>query len=292
MNGNEVMNKKVPMPIYLASGPLYTDLPAFVMSIVNITPDSFWEGSRSVNVHQCAEKALECASDGASIIDLGAESSRPGAEYVSDQEQIDRLIPVIEEIRKHSSVPISVDTRKSSVLKAALVSGADILNDISALEDDPQCGFLAADYRIPVILMHKRGNPLNMQKNTVYTDVVTEVFSYMKERFLFALSCGIGGDRIIADPGIGFGKDAYANAALIKNCASFSNILDSREPNHVLMGLSRKTVIGDLTERPVEQRLCGTVSANLLAVQKGATIVRVHDTKETVDMLKVLRGLG
>lgn len=285
------MNEKI-RPILLASGPLYTDLPAFVMSIVNVTPDSFWEKSRSVNVAACVEKALFCEKEGAHIIDIGAESSRPGAEYVSVSEEIDRLLPVIEGIRKHSSIPISVDTRKSSVLEAALTSGADILNDISALEDDDLIASVASKADIPVILMHKRGSPQTMQKNTEYADVVEEVASYLRLRCEYALSCGIKPEKIILDPGIGFGKNLYANQLLIQNCNTFSSITADNQSNHVLMALSRKTCIGDLTGRSVEQRLSGTVCANLLAVQKGATIVRVHDTAETIDMLKVLRGLG
>ncbi|MBP7479536.1 MAG: dihydropteroate synthase [Spirochaetaceae bacterium] len=285
------MNYK-PLPLMLASGAIYTDLPAFVMSIVNCTPDSFWAGSRSVDAVFSIEKALEHEKEGTHIIDLGAESSRPGSEYVSAQEEIDRLVPVIEGIRKYSSIPISVDTRKSSVLQAALHAGADILNDISALEDDDQIGPAAAAAGIPVILMHKRGNPGNMQKNTVYADVLGEVKSYLTQRCRYALSCGIKPEKIILDPGIGFGKDLQANEILIQHCASFSNVADPEQPNHVLIALSRKTCIGEITGRSVEQRLSGTICANLLAVQKGATIVRVHDTAETIDMLKVLRGLG
>jgi dihydropteroate synthase len=283
---------KKTMPLMLASRTLYTDLPAFIMSIINCTPDSFWAGSRSICTDFSVDKALEHENEGAHIIDLGAESSRPGSEYVSAQEEIDRLIPVIEGIRKHSSIPISVDTRKACVLKAALSAGADILNDISALEDDDQMGRISAEADIPVILMHKRGNPLNMQKNTVYADVLDEVSSYLQQRCRYAFSCGIKPEKLILDPGIGFGKDLHANTLLIQHCDAFLNIADSRQQNHVLIALSRKTCIGELTGRSIEQRLTGTICANLLAVQKGATIVRVHDTAETIDMLKVLRGLG
>lgn len=281
-----------PMPLMLASGPLYTDLPAFVMAIINITPDSFWAGSRSQDSHYCVDKALECERDGADIIDLGAESSRPGSEYICAGEEIERLIPVIEGIRKYSSIPISIDTRKASVLKAALSSGADILNDISALEDDDAIGLLAAEADIPVVLMHKRGNPLTMQKQTEYADVIDEVKTYLQKRFDYALTCGIKSEKIILDPGIGFGKDVYANLMLIKNCGVFASLSEEFRSNHVLMALSRKTCIGEITGRSVEQRLAGTLSANLLAVQKGATMIRVHDTKETIDMLKVLRDIG
>lgn len=285
------MNKVLPS-INLATRTITTDLPAFVMAIINITPDSFWADSCSVKTADCVEKALAAEEEGAHIIDLGAESSRPGSLYVDSKEEIARLIPVIEGIRKYSSIPISVDTRKASVLAVALASGADMLNDISALGDDPLIGTLAGEQDIPVILMHKRGIPSTMQKNTNYADVVEEVFLYLKQRSKYALSCGIKSDKIIVDPGIGFGKDLIANSLLIQNCGKFAHMFSDSVKNHVLMALSRKTCIGEITGRQVDQRLTGTICANLIAVQKGATIVRVHDTRETIDMLNILRSLG
>ncbi|MCR5762228.1 MAG: dihydropteroate synthase [Treponema sp.] len=265
----------------LSNKDVYTDRPSFIMGILNVTPDSFFEGSRGG-----ADKALQMVEEGADIIDIGGESTRPGAEYVSEKEQIQRIIPVIHEIRKYSSVPISIDTRSKKVMEAAYNEGADILNDVSSLEDDESLGFFAADKNIPVILMHKRGIPLNMQDNTVYSDVFEEVSRYLSERALFAQQNGIASDKIIIDPGIGFGKNLKANSALISKCGQ---LCGGKYP--VLMALSRKTCIGEMTGEPVDGRLYGTLAANLFAVLKGAFIVRVHDVKpcrNTLDVLKLL----
>jgi dihydropteroate synthase len=226
------------------------------------------------------------AKDGADIIDIGGESSRPGAGYVSEAEEIARILPLIEAIRKRSGVAISVDTRKKTVMRAAFEAGADILNDISALEDDPELGKYAAEVKIPVILMHKRGNPAIMQKHTVYADVFAEVNGYLLSRAEYALSCGIAKDKIILDPGIGFGKDLEANRELIKRCGELGG---GKYP--VLMALSRKTCIGEITGRSVEKRLPGTLAANVLSALFGASLLRVHDVPETVDCLKMLRSL-
>ncbi len=266
------------LSLSLKNRKITTSLPAFVMGIVNATPDSFWEQSRGGT-----ERALKLIEDGADILDIGAESSRPGSDYVSQEEEIKRLIPVIEQIRKESDIPISVDTRKKEVMKAAFEAGADILNDISALEDDEEMVSYCASIDIPVILMHKRGNPSTMQNHTKYENAFDEVNSYLSERVQFALNNGIKKDKIILDPGIGFGKDLSANVNLINKCGL---LCEGQYP--VLMALSRKTCIGEITGRPVEQRLAGTLAFNMISVQKGATIVRVHDVAQTVDTLKIL----
>jgi dihydropteroate synthase len=269
----------------LAGRVLKTDLPAFIVGILNITPDSFWQESRysGAELENTVTAALKMVEDGADIIDIGGESSRPGADYVSGDEEIARVIPVIRGIRKRSGCVISVDTRKKEVMKAALDEGADMLNDISALEDDPGLGKCAAEANIPVILMHKRGNPATMQADTVYTDPVKEVELYLRIRIDYAMCCGIARDKIILDPGIGFGKDLAANRALIKQSGQ---LCGGEYP--VLMALSRKTCIGEITGRDVSERLAGTLAANMYAVQHGASLVRVHDVKETADMLRVL----
>ncbi|WP_178843961.1 dihydropteroate synthase [uncultured Treponema sp.] len=266
----------------LADRIISTEKPALVMGIVNATPDSFWEKSRGG-----AEMALRQIEEGADIIDLGAESTRPGSHYVSEDEQIERLVPVLREIRRHSDIPVSIDTRKSAVMKACLDEGADILNDVSALEDDGSLAGLCAAAKIPVILMHKRLTPDVMQDNTDYADVFKEVDSYLSERVEYALKQGISSDKIILDPGIGFGKNTADNCTLIKKCGQ---LCTSRYP--VLMALSRKTVIGQLCGREVQDRLAGTLAADLLAVLNGASLVRVHDVRETVDSLNVLKGIG
>jgi len=264
------------------------------MAIVNCTPDSFWEHSRSYSSAQAAEKALAHFEAGADIVDIGGESSRPGSDYVSAEEQIERIVPVIEEIRRRSSGVISVDTRLLSVMKAARQAGADILNDISALEDDTNLASFAASEKIPVILMHKRGTPLIMQRNTDYTDVVRDIASYLADRIEYAVSEGIAPEKIIVDSGVGFGKDRTANISLIRSGAVMLDLIEKRTGRrimHNLMGLSRKTVIGEITGKETSARLAGSLAANMIAVQRGCTIVRVHDTAETADMLRVLNAL-
>lgn len=256
-----------------------TELPAFVMGIVNATPDSFFDKSRGG-----ADDALRLVEEGSDILDIGGESTRPGSEYVSAEEEIRRVIPVIEAVRKVSDVPVSVDTRKFEVMKAAFDAGADILNDISALEDDERLAPFCAEAGIPVILMHKRGNPGTMQKNTVYDNIFDEVNEYLKKRVEFALDSGIAPEKIWLDPGIGFGKDVAGNFELIRRCGE---LCSGKYP--VLMALSRKTCIGEVTGRAVQDRLYGTLAANLLSVQKGASIIRVHDVAAAVDSMKILK---
>lgn len=259
-----------------------TDKKAFVMGIVNATPDSFWSGSRGG-----IEIARRLIDEGADILDLGAESTRPGSRYIDAEEELDRLLPVLKEIRKISSIPVSIDTRKSSVMKACIDEGADILNDVSALEDDENMACLCSSQKIPVILMHKKSTPDVMQNNPVYDNVFLEVNSYLKQRVDFALRSGISNDKIILDPGIGFGKSAQDNICLIKRCGELA---EGKFP--VLMALSRKSVIGFLTGKPVEERMAGTLAANIIAVERGASFIRVHDVKEAVDSLAVLRGIN
>lgn len=272
----------------LADRVIETELPSFVMGIVNLTPDSFWEGSRCLGsgVDAALRRAMDQIEAGADIIDLGGESSRPGAAYVDEEEELRRVIPVIEAIRKESPCPISVDTRKCRVMRAAFEAGADIVNDISALEDDLELGVFAAQWGLPVVLMHKRGLPSHMQKNTAYADVLAEVDAYLTERTALARSCGIAVEKIIIDPGIGFAKDLGGNRELLRG---FDRLCGGRFP--VLIGLSRKTCIGEITGRPVELRLAGSLAANLLCAQRGAAILRVHDVAETVDMLRILRSM-
>lgn len=258
-----------------------TDRPAFVMGIVNCTPDSFFSASRGG-----FELAEQLISEGADILDLGGESTRPGSEYVTEEEEIKRLVPVIEAIRKISDIPLSIDTRKKNVFEACFNAGADILNDVSALEDDAQMAEFCAQVGVPVILMHKRGIPSNMQNNTEYENIFNEVNSYLEERVCYAVSKGIKEDKIILDPGIGFGKSFSGNISLIKNCGK---LCSSKYP--VLMALSRKSCIGEMTGRKVEDRLAGTISADLISVMNGATMVRVHDVASCVDSLAVLKSL-
>ena len=258
-----------------------TERNAFVAGIVNVNNDSFWKGSRggfSLAKRLILEKA--------DILDIGAESSRPGSKYISDKDELKALIPLIRKIRKFSDIPISVDTRKKNVFEACMQEGADILNDISALEDDSQMARYAGNEKIPVILMHKRKNPDIMQKYTEYEDVFKEVEDYLYSRIQYAVENGIDEDKIIIDPGICFAKDLHANLVLIKNCG---RLCSGKYP--LMMALSRKSFLGLLTGKTVDKRLVGTVSANLYSVINGAKFVRVHDVKEAVDSLDVLKGI-
>lgn len=258
-----------------------TERNAFVAGIVNVNNDSFWKGSRggfSLAKRLILEKA--------DILDIGAESARPGSKYISEKDELKALIPLIRKIRKFSDIPISVDTRKKNVFEACMQEGADILNDISALEDDCQMARYAGNEKIPVILMHKRKNPDIMQKYTEYEDVFKEVEDYLYSRIQYAVENGIDEDKIIIDPGIGFAKDLHANLVLIKNCG---RLCSGKYP--LMMALSRKSFLGLLTGKTVDKRLVGTVSANLYSVINGAKFVRVHDVKEAVDSLDVLKGI-
>ena len=264
----------------LANRTITTHLPCFVMGIVNCTPDSFYDASRGG-----VDLALRLIDEGSDVLDIGGESTRPGSSYVDADEEITRVIPVIRAIRKRSSIPISVDTRKLAVMKAAFDEGADILNDVSALEDDAGLADFAAQKKIPVILMHKRGIPQTMQHKTDYQDVLSDVSSYLCSRADFAVSRGIEEGKIIVDPGIGFGKDLAGNLALIAECGK---LCGGRYP--VLMALSRKSFLAELTGHDVQHRLAGTIAANLIAAQRGAFMLRVHDVSSCKDSLAVLKS--
>ncbi len=277
------------MSVSLALGrgrALASDLPACVLGILNATPDSFWEGSRAATVEQGVARALAMESDGAHCIDIGGESTRPSADYVSLDEELSRVVPLVEGIRSRSAIPISIDTRKAEVFRAAFDAGADILNDVSACMDDPKMVPLVAELGVPVILMHKKGDPKTMQANPSYDDVVSEVADWLVARARTVESAGVERSRIILDPGIGFGKRHEDNLDLL---AGLAEIASRGYP--VLMALSRKNSIGVMTGRETGSRLAGTLAANQWAVGRGATYLRVHDVAETIDMLKVLRGI-
>jgi dihydropteroate synthase len=257
------------------------------MAIINCTGDSFFARSRAADPEAAVEKALRAVEDGADIIDIGGESTRPGAAYIDEEEEGRRVLPVIRGVRRRSAAPISVDTRKAAIAAAALEVGANIINDISALEDDPDMGKVCAAYRAKVVLMHKKGAPETMQNGPFYQDVVEEVASYLKDAAERALNAGVARENIIVDPGVGFGKRLEDNTALIKRLATIRAL-----GYPVLVGLSRKTFIGELTGRGIEDRLAGSLAANAAAIMAGADIIRVHDVKESVDMVKVLHGVA
>lgn len=252
-----------------------------IMGIVNVTPDSFSDGGRYLLRDAALAHAHQLTEEGADILDVGGESSRPGAMMVSVQEEMDRVMPVIECLRG-APVPVSVDTRKPEVMREALAAGADMVNDINALQQPEALAAVAAS-GAAVCLMHMKGKPQTMQQEQPqYQDVVAEVLKFLRERMAAVQAAGIARERIVADPGFGFGKTLEHNLTLLRNLGAFSEL---NVP--VLAGLSRKTMLGAITGQDVEHRAHASVAAALLAVQRGAKILRVHDVRATVDALKV-----
>ncbi len=253
-----------------------------VMGILNVTPDSFSDGGRFLDVKSATTRATEMVADGAAIIDVGPESSRPGAEPVEPQEQIRRAVPVIEAVRQqHPQIVISVDTSSAVVAAEALQAGADMINDITALRGDPEMAGVAADADVPVVLMHMQGAPATMQHSPTYQDVVREVKRFLSERVGFSLSAGIAASRIVVDPGIGFGKTADHNCELIRR---LDEIVADGFP--VLLGTSRKSVVRRFTGTAASSLLAGSLICVLAAATAGVRIVRVHDVRETVELLQ------
>ena len=258
-----------------------------VMGIVNVTPDSFYDGGKRFETGRAADDAIEMIDFGAEILDIGGESTRPGAQPVSLEEERRRVLPVIRELRKRCSVPISIDTYKEAVARAALDEGADIVNDISALRFDPAMAALVAHEGVPLILMHMQGVPQTMQREPHYEDVVREVRNFLAERVCAAKQAGIAHEQIIIDPGIGFGKTLAHNLALLRNLQSLSSL---GQP--LLIGVSRKAFIGKiLNAAGPEERLEGSVAAAVAAALSGANILRVHDVSETVRALRVIDAI-
>jgi dihydropteroate synthase len=256
--------------------------PTLIMAIVNCNEDSFYAASRALG-EKAVEKALTAEKEGAAIIDFGSESSRPGSCYISEEEELRRLIPVISAFRKRSSLPVSADTRKALVAGAAIDAGADIINDISALSDDPQMAFVCAEKGAAVVLTHKKGAPLTMQEKPSYENLAEEISAFFKDAMERALAAGLPPEKIILDPGIGFGKSLEDNLQIIRLLAEICG-----KDYPVLVGLSRKNFIGEITGRDVEDRLAGTLAANGAAILAGADIIRVHDVKEHIDLARVL----
>lgn len=255
-----------------------------IMGIVNVTDDSFSGDGLAGNVKQAIEQGQAMVADGAHVLDLGAESSRPGAPAVSLQQELDRLIPVIEGLRE-CGVPLSVDTVKPEVMRAAIGAGADLINDIRALSEPGALEAVAAS-GVGVCLMHMRGEPRTMQNSPQYGDVVAEVRQYLAQRVDAAVACGIERSRIMLDPGFGFGKALEHNLALLRHFDAFAEL---KLP--LLAGMSRKSMLGQLTGRGVDQRLASGLAAHLLAVAKGARVVRVHDIAAMRDALVVWQAI-
>lgn len=258
-----------------------------VMGILNLTPDSFSDGGRFNRLDVAVAHARQMVAEGADIIDIGGESTRPNAPYVSPEEEAERVLPMLPRLAE-LGVPISLDTRRSSVMRAALATGAvDLVNDVSALEDKGALELLAAS-QAAICLMHKQGNPDTMQQHPHYQDVVDEVGAYLQRRVALCRSAGISNERLLIDPGFGFGKTLEHNLELLRRLPE----LEQRAGVPLLVGLSRKSMLGAITgeQIPVE-RLGASVAAALLSAQLGAKIIRVHDVKATVQALNVLQAV-
>lgn len=258
----------------------------WLAGILNVTPDSFSDGGQYLDPGRAVERALSLVEQGARIIDIGGESSRPGSKEVPAEEELARVIPVIKKIRPQTGALISIDTRKSQVARAALDEGADIINDISALGHDPEMARVAAEAEVPVILMHMQGTPETMQLNPRYENLLDEIKSFFRDRISRAEATGIAADRLILDPGIGFGKTLEHNLTLMNRLDYF---LDLGKP--LMVGPSRKSFIGLILETPVDQRLEGTLAAAIISWLRGAAIIRVHDVMATKRALQVAQSI-
>jgi dihydropteroate synthase len=256
-----------------------------VMGVLNVTPDSFSDGGRFLAVEAAVTEALRLQEAGAAIIDVGGESTRPGAAPVSAREELARVLPVIEALSAELAVPISVDTSKAEVMAAAIAVGAGFVNDVQAL-GGPRALEVVAAGGVPVCLMHMQGEPRSMQRQPQYDDVVADVVNYLERRLEVCEAAGIDRGRLLIDPGFGFGKTLEHNLRLLNELASLRRL-----GVPVLVGLSRKSSLGLITGRPVEQRLAGSVAAAVLAVERGADLVRAHDVAATVDALRVVQAV-
>ena len=256
------------------------------MGIVNVTPDSFSGDGLGTQVDAAFDQAMRMMAAGAALIDVGAESTRPGAQAISLDEELHRLLPLLEKLCA-AGVPVSVDTTKATVMAEAIRLGVGLINDVTALGDPAATGVLAPHPTVSVCLMHMRGEPRSMQTAPVYEDVVRDVRGFLQQAESVAIAAGVQRERLLLDPGFGFGKTFAHNQQLFR---ALPDLVALGLP--VLVGVSRKTMIGHVLDKPVNERVAGSVAAAMLAAQYGAAMVRVHDVPETVDALKVLQALG
>lgn len=257
-----------------------------VMGIVNVTPDSFSDGGNYTSTEKAVAHALALVADGADVLDIGGESTRPGATPVPLDEELRRVVPVIEQLVTLTKVPLSIDTYKPEVMRAAIAAGIDIVNDVRALQEESALE-IVANSSVGVCLMHMQGTPQTMQQSPTYVDVVTEVMDFLRARQLSANQAGIPNDRILLDPGFGFGKRTVHNIALIQQLEKIESL---GQP--LLVGLSRKSVLGQIIGADdVNVRLHASLAASVIAAMKGAKIIRVHDVKATADALKVVAAV-
>ena len=254
-----------------------------VMGVVNVTPDSFSDGGRFLDPEAAVAQGLRLAAEGAAILDVGGESTRPGAEPVSAEEEQRRVAPVVERLSAAGTgARISIDTSKAAVARAALDAGADLVNDVTALRGDPEMAGLVAERGVDCCLMHMLGEPRTMQEDPRYDDVVSDVKAFLEARLAFAAQAGISEERVLLDPGIGFGKTLQHNLELLRR---LDEIVAIGRP--VVVGTSRKSFLGKLTGRDPDDRLAGTIATNVLALARGASVFRVHDVGPVLDALKV-----
>ena len=255
----------------------------YIMGILNVTPDSFSDGGLYFDNSTAAKRAFQMVEEGADIIDIGGESTRPGSEPITIEEELRRTIPVIESLSKETKIPLCIDTYKSEVAKRALDAGASMVNDISGLRFDPKMPKVVSEYKVPAVIMHIRGTPRDMQQNPVYEALIPEIMDYLRTGMIIARQAGISEDMIVIDPGIGFGKTFDHNLQIIHNLQEFTLL---RKP--ILIGPSRKAFIGRiLGDVPVTERLEGTAAAVAISIMNGANIIRAHDVKEMVKVAKV-----
>ena len=252
-----------------------------VMGILNVTPDSFSDGGRFVEREAAIRRALAMQAEGAAIIDVGGESTRPGSAWVGLQEELDRVIPVIEALHAELGIPVSVDTSKPEVMREAVAAGAGLINDVNALRAEGALD-VAAVTRVPVCLMHMQGEPRTMQQAPRYGDVVAEVKDFLEQRIEACVEAGVAAEKILLDPGFGFGKALEHNLELLRR---LDRLLELGRP--LLVGISRKSMLGALTGRETGERMAASVAAAVLAVERGARIVRAHDVAATVDAIRI-----
>ena len=258
-----------------------------IMGVVNVTPDSFSDGGNFLNADRAIEHGLQLVSEGATILDIGGESTRPGAEVIGNEEEISRILPVIEGL-KGAAPWISVDTRNAKTMEAALKAGANALNDISALTHDSQSIAIAAEAQVPVFLMHMQGNPQEMQKKPSYNNVVSDIYQYLQERISICETHRIDADLLVCDPGIGFGKNLEHNLLILRSISKFH---DLGVP--ILLGTSRKSFIGKIScDEPANDRIPGSLASALWGLSQGVQIYRVHDVKETMQAFKIYQAIG
>ena len=259
---------------------------SLLMGILNVTPDSFSDGGHYFNKNSAVKHALKMVDEGADIIDIGGESTKPFSDSVSLDEELSRVLPVIEALRRETDVCISIDTTKSEVANQALKVGASIINDVSAMEFDKDMVDIALKFDCPIVLMHMKGVPKNMQENPQYSSLISDIISYLNTRIDFVISKGVDRKKIIIDPGIGFGKSVENNFEIINNLNQFTKL-----GYPVLLGASRKSFIGITLDVPEDDRIEGSLAANVIGLQKGVSVFRVHDVDQTRKALTIAKKI-